>query len=127
MADPTIHDLYVAAGGDPDVTDPTITQLYQAVVALSAGAGGINWRGAWAGGTAYVQGDGVSHAAVAYLALAASTGSEPPSANWQAVLVRGPQGIQGEAAGQAAYIDPATGTMGEVIAALIAADLMAAS
>lgn len=125
-ADPTIHDLYVAAGGDPDLTDPTMTQLYEAIVALSAGAGGIAWRGAWAGGTAYLQGDGVSRAGVAYLALADNTGSQPPSANWQEVLVQGPQGIQGEPAGVAAFVDPETGTAGDIAQALIDAGLMEA-
>ena len=43
MLDPTILALYVAAGGDPDLTDPTVLQLYQALVASSAGAGGINY------------------------------------------------------------------------------------
>lgn len=35
MSDPTIYELYIAAGGDADLHDPTITDLYQAIVALS--------------------------------------------------------------------------------------------
>jgi hypothetical protein len=127
MADPTIHDLYVAMGGDPADTDPTMQEVLEAAVALSAGAGAITWRGGWLIGTAYSQGDGVTRSGVAYLALADNTGSQPPSANWQAMLVQGPQGIQGEPAATAAFVDPDTATAAQVAQALIDAGLMDAS
>ena len=40
MSDPTIHDLFVAFGGDPDVTDPTIQQMLDAAVAAGEGGAG---------------------------------------------------------------------------------------
>lgn len=46
----------------------------------------VTWQGAWSIATAYVQGDGVSHGGQLYVALAASTGSQPPSADWQPLV-----------------------------------------
>jgi hypothetical protein len=46
----------------------------------------VSWQGAWDNLTAYVQGDGVSHAGQLYVALTASTGSEPPHADWQPLV-----------------------------------------
>jgi hypothetical protein len=37
----------------------------------------INWRGLWSSGTSYNANDGVSYSGVGYVAIAASTGSEP--------------------------------------------------
>lgn len=38
MADPTIHDMYVALGGDPDDTDPTMQDMLEAAVVLGDAA-----------------------------------------------------------------------------------------
>jgi hypothetical protein len=45
----------------------------------------IAWRGDWDVATAYVQGDGVAHNGKLYVALTATTGSEPPSEYWEAL------------------------------------------
>jgi len=66
------------------------------------------WRGPWAAETAYAMNDAVSHNGSAYVAVAESTGSEPPSENWNTLAEKGDQGEsgpQGEA-GPAYVPDP---------------------
>jgi len=46
----------------------------------------VTWRGAWAAGTAYAQGDGVRHEGDLFVALTADTGTEPPDdAIWRRI------------------------------------------
>lgn len=55
----------------------------------------MTWRGAWASGTAYAINDGVSQGGSSYIAVAANTGSQPPSANWNLIAQVGATGSQG--------------------------------
>jgi hypothetical protein len=55
----------------------------------------MNWRGAWAVGTAYAINDGVSQEGSSYIAIAANTGSQPPSANWNLLAQQGAAGTAG--------------------------------
>lgn len=59
------------------------------------GPAGLTWQGAWAAGTAYAVRDAVSHAGSSYVAIAASTGSTPPSASWQILAAGGATGATG--------------------------------
>lgn len=43
------------------------------------------WKGRWDNGTAYLDGEYVSHENVVYVANANHTGSEPPSLNWDSI------------------------------------------
>lgn len=43
------------------------------------------WRGRWDNGTAYLDGEYVSHENVVYVANTNHTGSEPPSINWDSI------------------------------------------
>ena len=53
------------------------------------------WRGPWAAETVYAVNDAVSHNGSAYVAVAESTGSEPPSENWNTLAEKGDQGESG--------------------------------
>lgn len=70
----------------------------------AAGNPGISWRGAWDSSAAYAVSDAVEHGGSAYVAISASTGSAPPSADWQLFAAAGstgpagPGGPQGPAA-----------------------------
>jgi microcystin-dependent protein len=55
----------------------------------------MNWRGPWAAGTAYAIDDGVSQGGSSYIAVAANTGSQPPSANWNLIAQQGAAGATG--------------------------------
>ena len=56
---------------------------------------GIVWRGAWAGLTHYVAGEAVQYGGSCYIAVADSTGSEPPSENWGLMAAKGVPGEPG--------------------------------
>ena len=59
------------------------------------GEPGIVWRGAWDGLTDYVAGEAVQHGGSCYIAVADSTGSEPPSENWGLMAAKGAAGEPG--------------------------------
>ncbi len=74
-------------------------------VAGDRGPAGLVWRGTWSATDSYVVSDAVAWNGSAYVALAASTAIEPPSAEWQLLASvgaegptgpTGPQGIQGD-------------------------------
>jgi hypothetical protein len=65
----------------------------------------INWRGAWASGTAYAINVGVSQLGSSYIAVAASTGSQPPSANWNVLAQAGSVGSTGPAGPSAVSVN----------------------
>lgn len=50
------------------------------------------WRGPWSNLTAYVVNDVVEHEGSSYIAVAPSTGSEPPSADWELMAAKGEDG-----------------------------------
>ncbi len=65
----------------------------------SAGAKGergvqLVWRGQWNASTAYVMNDAVQSQGAAYIAVAPSTNSAPPSAPWQVLVERAPAAAQ---------------------------------
>lgn len=62
-----------------------------------AGASVVNWRGAWASGTAYAVDDGVSYGGASYIATASSTGAQPDTSpsSWQLLAAAGATGPQG--------------------------------
>jgi type VI protein secretion system component Hcp len=63
----------------------------------AGGAPGINWLGAWNGGTAYEVGDAVSENGSSYIAIADNTGELPGSdASWGVLAMRGIDGRDGE-------------------------------
>ncbi len=62
-----------------------------------AGPAGMVWRGAWSSATAYASGDGVSSGGSSYIATAANTNSQPPSANWNLLAQQGAAGSAGSA------------------------------
>jgi hypothetical protein len=65
-----------------------------------AGPEGLIWRGAWNSATAYTVDDAVSLNGASYIAVAANTNSQPPSANWDTLAAKGDQGIQGQQGSQ---------------------------
>lgn len=60
-----------------------------------AGPIGINWSGAWSAFTSYATNDGVQFGGSSYIALSPSTGSMPPSANWDLIAQVGSVGPSG--------------------------------
>lgn len=56
---------------------------------------GLVWRGAWRRGTDYAPDDAVEHKGSSYVAIAASTGSEPPAGSWDLLAKRGDDGMPG--------------------------------
>lgn len=59
------------------------------------GTKGLVWRGAWAPGTTYQPDDAIEHNGTAWIAIGASTGSPPPSSEWQLLAAKGDQGAVG--------------------------------
>lgn len=55
----------------------------------AAGAPGVTWRGAWSSLTTYAARDLVILNGVLYIALGASTNSQPPSGNWDTFTTYG--------------------------------------
>ena len=55
----------------------------------------FTWEGAWDNATAYQVDDTVSHGGSTYIAVADSTGSQPPSADWELVAQKGTDGTNG--------------------------------
>jgi hypothetical protein len=53
------------------------------------------WRGEWNELASYEVADAVVHDGSTYIAIAPSTGSEPPSFSWQTVAIKGAAGAQG--------------------------------
>lgn len=96
--------------------NPTVTQLVAQAPVVGPnvaqiatgpkGDAGLFWRGTWAVGTAYVVGDIVGLSGSSYVAVAPSTGSQPPSANW-AVLAQ--KGDPGSGTGGGGYSPPTGG------------------
>jgi hypothetical protein len=60
-----------------------------------AGPIGMNWLGAWSAATSYAINDGVSQGGASYIAIAANTNSQPPSANWNLIAAQGSTGATG--------------------------------
>jgi len=56
---------------------------------VDLGALRFNWRGTYAGGTAYVVDDVVFSGVSSYICVAAVTGTAPPSATYWALMVEG--------------------------------------
>jgi collagen type I alpha len=69
------------------------------------GPTGLTWKGSWDGATAYQVNDAVQHQGSAWIALAASTGIAPPSAEWSLLSSMGATGLgwQGTWSGATAY------------------------
>ena len=61
---------------------PRTAGVWGAGVSLLVGHPATRWLGPWSGTTAYLPNDTVSSGGITYVALAANTGSAPPSANW---------------------------------------------
>lgn len=59
------------------------------------GVKGLAWRGAWSPAATYFTDDAVEREGSAYIALATSTGSAPPSAAWQLLAAAGAVGATG--------------------------------
>jgi|SRR5665213_1493853 len=79
------------------------------------GATGLNWRGAWAAGTAYAVDDSVSLNGASWLAKTASTGSVPAAgnANWDLLADKGATGDPGATGPQGSSgLTGATGATG---------------
>jgi len=83
-------DMYINSTTS-DLYGPKSGGVWGSVVANLKGSTGTNasaanWRGAYAGGTAYAQGDGVTYSGSAYVALQATTGNLPTNTTyWQNV------------------------------------------
>lgn len=80
---------------------------------------GVNWRGGWDVGTAYVTADAVSHEGSSWVANAGSTGSEPGvGPEWDLWVAQGIQGDLGPEGPQGVQGDPGPegpqGTVGPV-------------
>lgn len=82
----------LASGGVVSIAFADLADL------LGGGPGGAVWthRGAYDAGTAYVADDVVEHAGSSYVATAPSTGSVPPSADWELVASKGAPGTPGD-------------------------------
>lgn len=59
------------------------------------GAKGLTWRSAWSPLVTYAVDDAVEHNGSAWIAVASSTGSQPPSSDWQVLAVKGDTGATG--------------------------------
>lgn len=86
----------------------------------SQGPAGLNWQGAWDSGTAYVIDDVVSHNGNSYIAIADSTNSEPPSADWELLAQKGTDGagtgdVTGPGSSTNNNVATFSGTSGKVI------------
>jgi hypothetical protein len=53
------------------------------------------WRGTWNSSRAYAIGDAVYYNGTSYIAIAANTNSQPPSANWNTLASKGDAGTNG--------------------------------
>lgn len=81
---------------------------------------GYTWRGAYAGGTAYVVNDCVSYNGSSYVCISASTGNDPPNATyWSQMAAKGDTGATGATGpqGPAGGITGITATKGVLPAA----------
>jgi hypothetical protein len=65
-----------------------------------AGSKGMRWMGAWDSEKTYAVDDVINSGGTAYIAIAASAGSPPPSASWSLVASRGEVGAAGGAGAQ---------------------------
>ncbi len=61
------------------------------------GARGMSWRGSWSPLDTYFVDDAVEYGGSAYMAVAISTGTAPPSSTWQLLAARGADGAPGPA------------------------------
>jgi len=92
--------------GDQGITGP-------AGATGSVGMTGLSWRGTWNGTTTYSVRDAIFHNGSSYVAIAASTNSPPPSANWNLLAQQGATGATGpQGAIGVQGIQGATGTTG---------------
>jgi hypothetical protein len=64
---------------------------------------GINPRGTWNSGISYAVNDVVSFSGNSYMAIAANTNSQPPSANWMTLGTKGDKGDIGISYGGSSY------------------------
>lgn len=98
-----IHACYSRSGGALRVSDTG--QCKSTEVAMSwnqVGPAGLTWRGEWAPGSAYQVRDAVLYQGSSYIALFASTGSQPPSSNWMLLASKGETGSAGATGAQGA-------------------------
>lgn len=92
--------MVIASGGPPGPPGPEGPEGPQGPPGVS-GSILASWTGDWDPGTEYLAGEVARHSGSTYLADVQHIGSEPPSAEWEAIAVKGdtgpqgPQGIQG--------------------------------
>lgn len=97
-------------GNAVDLTTAAPTSVSGGVQTISVpGPVGITWRGAWTSGTTYAPRDGVSFGGSSYVAIAASTGSQPPSSAWALLAQKGDKGDPGTGTSGGGYSPPAGG------------------
>jgi hypothetical protein len=81
-----IHGCYNKSTGALRVIDPSKSQTCATgETALNWGGAGLHWRGGWNATNAYAINDTVAFNGTLYVAKAASTASQPPSASWAAI------------------------------------------
>jgi Collagen triple helix repeat (20 copies) len=92
-----IHACYTRVSGALRVSDTgACTSKETALSWNNVGPAGLTWRGQWSPGSAYESRDAVVYQGSSYLALFASVGSTPPSANWMLLAAAGAKGDTGQ-------------------------------
>jgi hypothetical protein len=102
-----IYSCYNKMTGALRVIDPSKGQKCASTeTGLNWKKNALHWRGTWSSSTAYNVHDAVSLNGSSFIATAANTNSQPPSADWNLLASKGDQGDPGVSKGMSA----ATGT-----------------
>ena len=117
-----IHACYARTSGALRLSDTgACTSKETSISWNNVGPAGLTWQGQWSPGSSYQPRDAVVYQGSSYLALFASTGSTPPSANWMLLAAAGAKGDTGQSGpvGPAGPVGPsgpagATGPQGAV-------------
>lgn len=91
-----IHACYARSSGALRVSDSSVCTSKETSLSWNTvGPAGLTWQGQWSAGSSYHPRDAVVYQGSSYLAVFASVGSVPPSANWMLLAAAGGTGLTG--------------------------------